>query len=104
MTLPPNIEYKVVLVFPGFGSERENAEEIIEAALEHLNTQKAEPGFRFAYEVFARLEIVPDVEQALALLDADDRVVMMILHDLADEERIAFTIDCGERGVSVCRT
>jgi hypothetical protein len=91
-------------VFPGYGSERANAEEIIEAALDYLNTQKAEPGFRFAHEVFARLEIVPDVEQAQALLDSDDSVVMMILHGLEDEERIAFTIDCGERGVSVCRT
>jgi hypothetical protein len=104
MNRPPDIEYKVVLVFPGYGSERESAEEIIEAALEHLNTQKDEPGFRFTFEVFARLEIVPDLEQAQALLDSDDSVVMMILHGLDDEERIDFTIDCGERGVSVCRT
>jgi hypothetical protein len=104
MTKPPNVEYKVVLVFPGFGEERANAEAIIEEALAYLNTQKDEPGFRFAAPVSARLEIVPDVEQAQARLLTDDTVAMMILHDLPDEERLAFTGECVAQGVLVCHT
>jgi hypothetical protein len=38
------VEYTVILAFPGFGEERENAEEIVERALEWLNTNKDEPG------------------------------------------------------------
>ncbi len=104
MTRPKNVEYKVVLVFPGFGEERENAEQLIEEALQYLNTQKDEPGMRFARQVTARLEIVPDVEQAQAKLSTDDAVAMMILHDLPDDERIAFTRECAEQDVPVCHT
>lgn len=99
-----DVEYQVLLVFPGFGTERENAEEIIEAALEYLNTQKDEPGMRFAQNVSARLETVPDVEQAQDKLGADADLAMMILHGLDDEERIALTEACAESGVLVCHT
>ena len=33
-----DVDYTVVLVFPGFGAERENAETIVESALHWLNT------------------------------------------------------------------
>ena len=38
------VEYEVILLFPGFGDERENAEQIVEEALNYLNTEKDEPG------------------------------------------------------------
>jgi hypothetical protein len=104
MTNPPTFQYRVVLVFPGFGTERENAETIVEEALAYLNTHKEKPGFRFAPPVSAQLEIVPDVEQAQAKLLTDDSVAMMILHDLDEEERLAFTWECVEQGVPVCQT
>jgi hypothetical protein len=104
MAKPKNVEYKVVLVFPGFGEERENAEQLLEEALGYLNTQKDEPGMRFAYNVFARLEIVPDVEQAQAKLRTDRTVATMILHDLPEDERDAFTRECVQQGVPVCHT
>jgi len=104
MEKPSDVEYTVVLVCPAYGEERENAEEIIEAALEHLNTQKDEPGFRFAYPVFARLEIVSDAEEAEERLLDDRSVAMMILHGLDDDERIALTRKCLARTVPVCRT
>ena len=63
MQPPQDVEYTVVLVFPGFGSERENAEEVIEAALDHLNIPNYEPGFRFAPNVRAHLETVTDLGQ-----------------------------------------
>jgi hypothetical protein len=99
-----NVEYKVVLVFPGFGEERENAEQIVEEALLYLNTEKDEPGMRFAPNVSARLEIVADAEQAHAKLQTDDDVAMMILHDLPDDERTALTEECAGRDVPVCHT
>ena len=34
MAGPQEVDYAVVLVFPGFGAERENAETIVEGALE----------------------------------------------------------------------
>src|SRR5437588_8325351 len=99
-----NVDYTVVLVSAGFGEEQENAEEVIEAALEHLNTYKDEPGFRFAYHVSAHLERVQDAEEAEAKLENDDTVAMMILHGLEDDERIALTRKCIARTVPVCRT
>jgi hypothetical protein len=100
----PDIEYTVILVFPGFGEEREYAEQVVEDAIQYLNTQKDEPGFRFAQNVFARLEMVSDAEQAHARLEADDDLAMMILHGLSDEERTGLTADCAEKGVPVCHT
>jgi hypothetical protein len=104
MTKPAEVEYSVVLVFPSYGTERDNAETIIEEALGYLNTQKDEPGFRFAYNVSARLDTVPDLEDAQTKLRTDDSVAMMILYDLPDEERLAFTHECLAQNVPVCRT
>jgi hypothetical protein len=101
---PEDVDYTVLLVFPGFGEERENAEEIIEAALQHLNTEKDEPGMRFAYNVFAHLEIVADVDQARDRLDNDDTLVLMILHDLSEDERDPLTRECMDKEVLVCHT
>jgi hypothetical protein len=99
-----DVEYKVVLVFPGFGSDRENAEQIVEEALHYLNTEKDEPGMRFAQNVTARLEMVADVEQAQAKLQTDDDLAMMILHGLPQDEKVALTAECAEKGVPVCHT
>jgi hypothetical protein len=104
MQRPEEIEYAVVLVIPVFGEERENAEEVIEGALDYLNTHRETPGFRFAPYVRAHLEKVSDVEDAQARLDEDDTVAMMILHGLDDDERIAFTRECIARNIPVCRT
>jgi hypothetical protein len=93
-----------LLVSPSFGEARENAEGIIEEALEYLNTFREEPGFRFAPYVTARLEIVSDADEARARLESDDALAMMILHDLPDDERIALTLECGQENVPVCRT
>lgn len=104
MAKPRKVKYKVVLVFPGFGEERDNAEQIIEEALHYLNTQKDEPGMRFAYHVFARLEIVPDAEQVQARLRTEGDLALLILHDLAEEEQTALLKECEERQVPVCIT
>jgi hypothetical protein len=104
MSTSENVEYQVVLVFPGFGTERENAEQVVEEALHYLNTEKDEPGMRFAQNVSARLEIVADAEQAHAKLETDDDLATMILHDLADDERTALTLACVAKGVPVCHT
>jgi hypothetical protein len=105
MSPPPDVEYQVLLVFPGFGVEREHAEQIIEEALAYLNTQKDEPGMRFAYNVSARLEVVATVEEAYARLeDDDDDLATMILHDLDDDERRTLTLACAARDVPVCHT
>jgi hypothetical protein len=104
MQMPEDVEYTVVLVSSSPYEERENAEQIIEEALEYLNTFREEPGFRFAPYVTAHLEIVPDVEEAQGKLDNDDSVAMMILHDLDRDERRAFTRQCNERNVPVCIT
>lgn len=98
------VHYTVILVFPGFGSERETAEEVVENALEYLNEPRYEPGMRFAPHVRAQLEIVLDAEQALARLENDDTIALMILHDLDEEEKGALTQECNDRGVSVCHT
>src|SRR5262245_61348869 len=99
-----DVEYTVVLVIPGYGEERENAEAIVEQALEFLNTYRDEPGFRFAPYVTAHLEVVSDVEDALEKLRSDDSVAMMVLHGLPDDERLALTRECQGRDVEVCRT
>src|SRR5205823_3757995 len=84
--------------------ERENAEQIVEEALHYLNTQKDEPGFRFAQHVSARLEIVMDAEQAEDRLQTDDDLAMMILHGLDDDEKMALTRACERKNVPVCHT
>ncbi len=99
-----NVEYQVVLVFPSFGTERENAEQVVEEALHYLNTEKDEPGMRFAQNVSARLEIVADAEQARAKLETEDDLATMILHDLGDDERRELTLACVAKGVPVCHT
>jgi hypothetical protein len=99
-----NVEYKVLLVFPGFGDERDNAEQVLEEALNYLNTQKDEPGMRFAQNVSARLEIVADADQAAARLQTEDDLALLILHDLDDEEKTALTAECSGMGVPVCHT
>src|SRR5438105_3427130 len=99
-----NVQYNVVLVFPGFGPEREYAEQVVEEALNYLNTPNYEPGFRFAPNVTARLELVAAADEAEARLEADDDLAMMILHDLDDEEKAALTAACVAQGVPVCHT
>ena len=81
---PPEFEYTVLLVFPGFGSERENAESIVESALEWLNTFKEEPGFRFAPPVGAHLQIVQDIDEARDAMESDESVATIIMHDVPD--------------------
>jgi hypothetical protein len=102
MTMPPDVDYTVLLVFPGFGEERENAETIVESALEWLNANREEPGFRFAPWVTAHLEIVQDADEARARMVDDDSVAMAILHDLAEDERDALVRHCGARHIPVC--
>jgi hypothetical protein len=104
MNSPPDVDYTVVLVFPGFGTERENAETIVESALEWLNTYKDEPGFRFAPQVSAHLEIVSDVDEARARIEADESVATVILHDVAEDERIPLLRFCEAREISACYT
>src|SRR5262249_37351029 len=101
---PPDVDYVVLLVFPGFGAERENAEAVVESALDWLNTNKTEPGFRFAPPVFAHLETVSDADEARARVEADGRVATVILHDLDDAERDDLARHCDAHHVSVCST
>jgi hypothetical protein len=98
------VEYTVVLVFPGFGEQRDNAEAIVESALEWLNNNKEEPGFRFAPPVSAHLEIVQDADEARAKMEEDENVAMVLVHDLDDEERNALVQDCGRRHIPTCIT
>jgi hypothetical protein len=100
MAGPPDVEYTVVLVFPGFGTERENAEAVVESALEWLNTYKEEPGFRFAPQVSARLEIVQDADEARARIASDEGVAMVLLHDVPEDERDALLRHCDARNIS----
>jgi hypothetical protein len=100
MDHPPDVDYTVVLVFPGFGTERENAETIVESALEWLNTHKDKPGFRFSAQVNAHLVIVQDADEARARIEADDLVALVLLHDLADDERDELVRDCAKRGIA----
>jgi hypothetical protein len=104
MDTPVEVDYTVVLVFPGWGSERESAEQIVEEALAYLNVPRYKPGFRFSPEVRAHLEIVPGAEDAQARLESDDLLAMMILYDLDEDERRALMVECEERGVQVCIT
>lgn len=96
--------YTVVLVFPGFGSEREYAEQVVEAALDHLNIPRYEPGIRFAPNVRARLDIVSNVDQALASLENDEDIATMILHDLDEDDRERLIDECAERGLALTVT
>jgi len=100
----PPVEYTVILAFPGFGEEREHAEEIVERALEWLNTNKDEPGFRFAYPVSAHLETVLNVDATRERVETDDSVAMVILHEEDDEDGHALARDCEERDIAVCFT
>jgi hypothetical protein len=104
MTDPPEVDYTVLLVMPGFGDEREHAETIVEIALDWLNTNKDEPGFRFAPHVSAHLENAQDADEARARLAADDGVAMVLMHDLPDAERDALLRDCAGRDVGACYT
>ncbi len=104
MAMPPDVEYTVVLVFPGFGDERENAEAIVESALEWLNNNREEPGFRFAPFVTAHLERVQDADEARALMATDENVAMVIVHDLPDDERDALVRQCYARHIGACYT
>jgi hypothetical protein len=99
-----DVDYTVVLVFPGFGEERENAETIVESALHWLNTYKDEPGFRFAPQVSAHLEMAQDADEARAMVAADEGVAMVLLHDLADDERDALVRHCAARHIPACYT
>jgi hypothetical protein len=100
MASSPEVDYTVVLVFPGFGAERENAETIVESALQWLNTYKDEPGFRFAPPVSAHLEIVQDADEARSRIETDESVAMVLLHDVADDERDALVRDCEAREIA----
>jgi hypothetical protein len=99
-----NVDYTVVLVFPGYGSERENAEAIVELALDWLNTYKDEPGFRFAYPVSAHLEMVSDSDDARERLESDDTLAMLLLHDVPEEERGPLLEECERRHIGACYT
>jgi hypothetical protein len=104
MDSPPEVDYTVILVFPGYGDERENAETVVESALEWLNTYKDEPGFRFAPQVSAHLEIVADADEARERIAADENVAMVLLHDLEDGERNALLRHCAARHIGACYT
>ncbi|HEX5270422.1 MAG TPA: hypothetical protein VFW33_08050 [Gemmataceae bacterium] len=99
-----DVEYTVLLVFPGFGPERENAESVVESALDWLNNNREEPGFRFAPVVTAHLEVVQDADEARNAMEADEMVAMVIMHDLADDERDDLLRDCLARKVGACCT
>ncbi len=104
MVRPQEIDYTVILVFPGFGDERENAESIVESALHWLNNNKDEPGFRFAPPVSAHLERVQDADEARALMASDENVAMVIVHDLPDDERDALVRQCYANNIGTCYT
>jgi len=104
MSVPEEVDYTVVLVFPGFGAERESAEAVVESALDWLNTYKETPGFRFARPVSAHLEIVSDADEVRDRIEADESVAMILLHDLDDDERDALVRLCNARQVGACYT
>src|SRR5258708_33648682 len=68
------MDYRVVLVFPGFGAEREQAETIVESALCWINTYRERPGFRFADQVSAHLELAQDADANVLLTTTRQRV------------------------------
>ncbi len=98
------VEYTVVLIFPGFGTERENAETIVESALQWLNTFRENPGFRFAPYVSAHLEMVQDADEARERIESDDHVAMVLVHDLPDDERDDLLRFCEARHISAGHT
>src|SRR5947209_1650795 len=104
MAGPPDVDYTVVLVFPGFGAGRESAETVVESALHWLNTNKEEPGFRFAPPVSAHLEVVQGADEARTRVEEDEGVAMVLLHDLALDERDELIRHCQARDVSACYT
>jgi hypothetical protein len=104
MSSPEDVDYTVILVFPGFGPERENAEAIVESALEWLCTFKDEPGFRFAQPVSAHLETAQDGDEVRERIESDDSVAMVILHDLPEDERDALVRDCEALEIGACIT
>jgi hypothetical protein len=104
MTPNEEFDYTVLLVLPGYGTERENAETVVESAIEWLNTNKDEPGFRFAYPVSAHLEIVQDIDEARERLEGDDSVAMIVVHDVGEEERDDLFRQCQARRVGACYT
>ncbi len=104
MDAPPEVDYAVVLVFPGFGAERENDEAVVESALDWLNTHKDEPGFRFAPPVSAHLEIVTAADEARDRVEEGGGVAMVLLHDVEDGERDDLLRLCEARNVSACYT
>lgn len=101
MESPQEFDYTVLLVFPGYGTERENAEMIVESALHWLNTFKDEPGFRFAPPVSAHLEMVQDADEARAAIESDETVATVLIHDLPDEDRDDLVRLCSERDIGV---
>ena len=104
MARDDEVDYTVVFIFPGYGDERENAETIVESALDWLNNNKEEPGFRFAPNVSAHLQIVQDADEARAVLATDDNVGMLLMHDVPDEERDPLLLQCLERDIGACYT
>ena len=100
----PDVDYTVILVFPGFGGEREFAESLVESALEWLNTYKDEPGMRFAPHVSAHLEIVQDADEARERIANDSRVAMIIAHGLDEVERDRLFRECEAEQISRCTT
>ncbi len=104
MAFDDEADYTVVFIFPGYGPERENAEAIVESALDWLNNNKEEPGFRFAHSVSAHLQIVSDVEEARTLMETDDSVAMLLMHDIPDFERNELLLACYERDIGACYT
>jgi hypothetical protein len=100
----PAVDYTVVLIFPGFGAEREFAEDVIEGALEWLNTYKDEPGMRFAPHVSAHLEIVHDADAARERIANDAQVALIIAHGLDDDERDDLFRECEAQNISRCTT
>jgi len=103
MNPPPDVDYTVVLLFPGFGEAREYAEEIVQTALDWLNTNKDEPGMRFAYQVSAHLEILQDADDVLEKIAADDSVALVIACGLEGDEWRNLLHECADRDVARCQ-
>jgi hypothetical protein len=100
----PDVDYTVVLVVPGFGEERENAEAVVESALDWLNANKEEPGFRFAPRVSAHLEVARDADEVRERIESDDNLATVFLHDLGEAERDDLLRLCEGRDIGACIT